>query len=305
MRIPKRTVEPLYHFGSSLRGPHDLGGSVILKETDHAAIRMAVDKWLGVGDMADESFKTYLSPHERRDFGAARLCLEQEFEAPDELGRAEAQSKEEIQRIVLTMRVAKSTRVKPGLYLGWENRKGGWELRTIEKTGFDIWIAPEEHLEDFAAVDLALLTEMTPRVRQAYTTHGNGDFNRIANALNFFETGYRTEWGEVRFVVFTTALESLFITSDDGIGRQFRERISRFLAADQAEQGALETMCRDIYDTRSTIIHGQAPPTSWAEINRLMLHVQDLGRRCLQKMLLDNGLFGAFCGSARDVDAVF
>lgn len=162
--------------------------------------------------------------------------------------------------------------------------------------GFDIYTAPEESLEAFSAADVASLTEMMPRVRQAYTAHGGGRFNRVANALNFFEMGYRSNWDAVRFVVFTTALESLFITSEQGVSRQFLERISRFLVQNPADRQQLEDTCRAIYRARSDIVHGQPIASGSAGIDRLMHDVQQIRRCCLQKILGDDALFANFCG---------
>jgi hypothetical protein len=295
--IPKRTIAPLFEFSSSIRGVHDLGGTITLRGTEHEAIRKAMDANLGRLRERPERFETYLSPQEREKFEAARCCLEHRFEAPDYVGESEQRSKEEIQAVVIAMRVVKPTRAKPGLYLGWENRNNGWELRGFEKVGFDAYTAPEEPLRPFSAADAGSLAELMPRVRQAYSAHGRGRFNRVANALNFFETGYRSNWDVVRFVVFTTALESLFITSDKMVSRQFRERIARFLAQNPANRRKLEDTCRAIYDARSAIVHGQ-PLAAQGGVDQLMLEVQQIGRRCLQRVLGDGVLFATFCGPA-------
>ena len=102
----------------------------------------------------------------------------------------------------------------------WENRGDGWELGGFEKVSYHIHLAPEEVPEPFDAQDVAQLAEILPRVRQAFYGHGRSSFNRVANGLNFFETGYRLDWGPVRFVMFTTALESLFITKDGSITKR-------------------------------------------------------------------------------------
>lgn len=295
--IPKRTIAPLFEFTSSIEGVHDLGGKIILRETDHAAMRDAMDAYLARFRQGGESFKTYLSPQEREEFEAARYCLEHRFEAPDYVGESEQRSKEEIQAVVIAMRVLKPTRAKMGLYLGWENREGDWDLRGFEKVGFDVYTAPEESLEAFTAADVASLAEIMPQVRQAYSAHGSGRFNRVANALNFFETGYRSNWDMVRFVVFTTALESLFITSDKGVSRQFRERISRFLAQSPANRQQLEDTCRAIYGARSAIVHGKPVPGGRG-IDHPMREVQEIGRRSLKNVLGDGARFATFCGPA-------
>lgn len=296
--IPKRTVAPLFEFGSSIQGAHDLGGDITLEETDHQAITRGMDANLAGLRGRGESFKTYLSPAEREEFAAARFCLVRQFQAPDYVGQDEQRSKEEIQSVVIAMRVVKSTLAKPGLYLGWEKRGTDWELRGFEKVGFDVYRAPEEDLEDFSAADVASLAEMMPRIRRAYAAHGGGHFNRVANALNFFETGYRSNWDVVRFVVFTTALESLFITSDERVSRQFRQRIPRFLAQGQPDRQHLESTCRAVYATRSAIVHGKPVKGGRKVIDRLMLDVQEIGRRCLRRVFGDDGLFATFCGEA-------
>lgn len=306
--IPKRTVALLFDFSSSIRGVHDLGEGITLKETVHVAIQQAMDAFLsGLRRKTGESFITYLSPHERDEFDAALFCLEHQFEAPDEVDEAEKRSKAEIVKVLIAMRAVKSTLAKPGLYLGWEKRGTEWELRGFEKVGFDVYHAPGELeepllLESFSATDVASVAEIMPRVRRAYVAHGRDRFNRVANALNFFETGYRSNFPPVRFVVFTTALESLFITSDESISRQFRERISRFLARDSAGCQQLEDTCREIYDARSAIIHGQPVPGGGARMNRLTLDVQGIGRHCLRRVLADDALFDRFCGPASDLE---
>ncbi len=300
--ISKRTIAPLFDFMASVQGTHDLGNDVILRETDHSAIRQGMDTSLSTlrGEIG-ESFTTYLSPHERDEFEAAVLCLEHRFDSPDYVGESEDLSWAQIVDVVTAMRIVKPTLVKPGLRLRWENRGGIWQLPGLLKAGFDVYHAEEEHLDDFSTEDVASLGEMMPRVRQAYTIHGQRDFNRVANSLNFFEAGYRSNWTPVRFVMFTTALESLFITSDDGVGRQFRERISRFLGQDLADRQQLEDNCRTIYAARSDIVHGQSIAGGITTIDRLMLDVQRIGRSCLQKVLKDDALFARFCGPRSDL----
>ncbi len=214
-------------------------------------------------------------------------------------GTAEEQSKAGIQTVVTAMRIVKPNLAKPGFYLRWEKHDIDWKLAGFGNVGFEIYHAPDEApLETFSDSDVAALVEIMPRVRHAYFAWRRDGFNRVANALNFFETGYRSNWAPVRFVLFTTALESLFITSDVGVSRQFRERISRFLALDAPDHQHLEDTCRKIYDTRSAIIHGQPYARYRAGIDFLMLKVQEIGRRCLQRVLRDEHLFGTFCGPA-------
>jgi hypothetical protein len=294
-------VAPLFDFTSSVQGVHALGEGVTLKATDHAVIRQAMDAFLStVRTETDESFVTYLSPHERGEFEAAHFCLEYEFDAPDSVVEADKRSRAEVDKVLIGMRVAKPTTVRPVLYLRWEYRGGTWEIGGVQK-GSEIYPGPSEPLESFNEADVALLARMMPRVRLAYSAHGWGHFNRVANGLNFFEMGYRSNWPPVRFVVFTTALESLFVTSDDSIGRQFRERVSRFLLNDSAAREHLEDTCKQIYDARSTIVHGQPLAGDVAVMNRLMLEVQEVGRRSLQKILVDDAVFGTFCRSAAEL----
>jgi len=304
--IPKCTLAPLFDFNSSFQGTYSLGANVVLRETDHLQIMEAMNGYLQtLRAGVRESFNTYLSPHERDEFGAARLCLDHQFEAPDYIGRDEQRSREEIQNVVMAMRVVKPTLVKPGLYLGWERRNQGWELRGFEKVGFDAYDAPEEPMEDFSGADLDRLAEILPRIRQAYATHGQGSFSRVANALNFFEMGYRSQMAEVRFVLFTTALESLFVTSDYRVGLQFRERISRFLVQDPIVRQHLLETCQSIYGTRSKIVHGQAVGGSTDTAGPLMLELQEIGRRCLQLILRSDTLFAHFCGTPSQLERYF
>lgn len=295
--IPKRTVAPLFDFRPSIQGVYDLGGDVILRQTDHAGIRRAMDAFFARPGKSGERFIIYPWSDEREEFEAADFCLEHTYKAPDYVGKSEEQSKAELQIILIAMRVVKLTLAKPGFYLRWEDRAGGWRLEGLEKLGFSVYRAPDEHLclQPFSAADVVSLAEMLPRIRQAYASHDGGCFHRVANALNFFEMGYRYGVAEVRFVLFVTVLESLFVTSDGGVSRQFRERISRFLAQAPADRQRLEDTCRAIYTARSDIVHGQ-PVVGGA--HRLLLEVQGIGRRCLKKVLGDDNLFASFSGPA-------
>ena len=293
--ISKLTIAPLFDFMASVQGTHNLGND---------AIRQAMDGYLSkfrIRTGEDESFITYLSPHERDEFKNALLCLEHHFEAPDHLGESEERSKGEIQKIMAAIRVVKPTLAKPGLILRWENRDGTWELAGFNKVGFDIYTAREEDLEPFDAADLAILLKMMPRVYDAYSTHGGERFNRVANALNFFEMGYRLFVVDVRFVIFTTSLESLFVTSDRRMGYQFRERISRFLTSEPLERQHLHDTCREIYKIRSAIVHGGAVPGGVEVLHESMLLLQDIGRRCLQRILQDDLTFSRFQTGAMEL----
>ncbi len=298
--ITKRTVAPLFDFRASPNRPYDLGVGVILRPTDHAAIQQDMDAYLGrFRVQPPEGFRTYLSPHERTEFAGASFCLEHQFEAPDYLGESEELSKSEIIKVVTGMRVLKPTLVRPGLFLGWEKREEGWMLRGFQKGGFDTYMAPGENPETFRPRDIAALAGILAQIRQAYTAHSAHSFNRVANALNFCETGYRANWWPVRFVVFTTALESLFVTSDRATGWQFRERIPRFLTTEASARTSLETMCRSIYSMRSDVVHGQPVPNGLTSVNTLLREVQEICRRTLSKILGDANLFTTFCGASQ------
>lgn len=301
-RIAKRTVAVLYELRADLRGVHDLGQNMILRETDHTGIREAMDEYLAGLREPGESFRTYLSPHERDEFYSAHLSLEHCFEAPDYVGEDEKRSEAEIQKVITALRVVGSTLANPGLYLGWERRGGSWELRRFCKSGFSVHLATEEEDEDVFGVDeIRTLTEMMPRVLRAYSGHGGGRFNRVANALNFFEMAYRSAVAEVRFVLLTTALESLFVTSDQSISAQFRERISRFMTPDAAIRQRVLQTCRQIYNTRSAIVHGGPVERRTSEVYRLMCEAQRIARTCLHAILSDDNLFARFCGAAGDL----
>lgn len=294
----KRTVAPLSDFRPSIQGVYDLGGNVTLGPTDHAGIRRAMNAYLTGSRQSGESSLIYPWPDGRQAFEAAEFCLEHTYEAPDYVAEVDAQSKAEIRSVLTAMRVVKSTLAKPGLYLRWENRVGNWQLMGLQTLCFNVYLVPDEHLylQPFSAADVTSLVEMLPRVRQVYASHGGGRFNRVANALNFFEMGYRYGAAEVRFVVLVTALESLFVTSDRGVSRQFRERISRFIAQDPEDRQQLEETCRAIYTARSDIVHGQSVVGGWSRL--LLPEVQAIGRRCLQKILGDDNLFAGFCSPA-------
>jgi len=302
-KVSRRTVAPLFLFESASLGVEKLDADILLRDTDHTNLKYAIDEYFAASGFPNENFMTYLSPHERGWFEAASFCVEHRFEVPYGVNATEyeEQSRKIVESVVIGMRVVKSTLVKPVLYLDWDD-SGIGKLVGFRKGGFDIYRAPDERFEDFEATDVASLATLMPRVRQAIMTHTWGPFNRVANALNFYETGYRMNSGEMRFILFATSLESLFVTSNRGVSRQFRERISRFLAQAPPEQQKLENICRAIYNLRSSIVHGQAfDGAGRPSFDRLMFEIQEIGRRSLRKVLWNDILFATFQGSAVDL----
>jgi len=296
--IRRRTTAPLCPFESDCHGVQKLDTDIYLRKIDHTIIRNAIDEYFAASGMPEEHFTTYFSPHERRWFQSASFLVEHRFKA---LGSAiptvqEEQSRKIVEGVTMGMRIVKPTIVKPVMYLDWAYSGRSSQLTGFRKGAFEVYIHREERfLEEFKANDITLLATMVPRIRRTFIGHQWGSFNRIGNALNYFETGYRMNSAEMRFSLFATSLETLFVTSERSVSRQFRNRISHFLAQDEPEQQKLESSCRAIYKLRSMIVHGEPFDTGGpAELDQLMFEVQEIGRHSLQKVLRDEVLFSTF-----------
>lgn len=96
--------------------------------------------------------------------------------------------------------------------------------------------------------------------------------------------------GEVdRIVDYLTALESALVPEKSFVGRRLRERASRLLSSDTSQQAVDMRIVRDLYDMRSSIVHGSllsGDQTSWLNKNRKAIEalVKRLMVKCAQNV---------------------
>jgi hypothetical protein len=120
---------------------------------------------------------------------------------------------------------------------------------------------------------ILLQTRLTPGVATAIRTHG-----LIELTLSNFQLSYDTPDDRTRFVTFTTALESLFNYDRKKITHTVSQQVARIVSKNQTEFNANYNRIRELYDSRSAIVHGSTPKGDFAE---QIIELEDFVRKAI------------------------
>lgn len=105
---------------------------------------------------------------------------------------------------------------------------------------------------------------------------------RIIRALRFFEIGCANYNGEVRHILFHSALECMVCTHRNYIGRQVRERVKAICPGVTAED------VKDIWDMRGGLVHsGSIVEGARGREEELIQKLERIVRACLYRVLGD------------------
>jgi hypothetical protein len=83
-------------------------------------------------------------------------------------------------------------------------------------------------------------------------------YNRLTNAHRFFDNAYGQSNADMAIVGFTTALEGLFLNSEQELSFRFCLRIAQFLGTTPEEMQKIFARAKELYTCRSKIVHGAA-----------------------------------------------
>jgi hypothetical protein len=180
--------------------------------------------------------------------------------------------------------------------------------RILRLHGGDRQIVPynQYHLNPYAfVVDPSaawLIPSDVPAIRALFAAYLRQDApNRIRAALWYFEVASRSYFLDVSWALLSTGLEALVRIRDErtvngakvGSTRAFVERLSQIGRLDSSLYVS-EADLRDIYELRSSIIHGFIPAVADPRSRSLFELKQSLLRGILRKALLDRSFAAIF-----------
>ncbi|MGB6483759.1 MAG: hypothetical protein WBE86_09770 [Candidatus Acidiferrales bacterium] len=171
------------------------------------------------------------------------------------------------------------------------NTYDGPEIETVipsppdlPRRGTILWGHFRSQLSD---ADIKAAEELMPRV-EAF--HGAEKFSCVGNALLFYRNGYNSDNPDLALVSFTTCLESLLSTSEQEISFKLSLRVATFLADENEKREELFQAAKEVYRTRSKIVHGakihrDQETAAIVLVESMLPQAERLARGCLAKVL--------------------
>lgn len=240
----------------------------------------------GIIEIVTNLFTDLYSKHDVRDLENCRFCAIYNFD-DDVVTRDEAQNK--VHRLIESVRVVRPTRAVCSTFLFSTDEAGNLSPVGASQKSSTISLVEGQPVgsQHFKTEDATEIQKYYSKTINLYQRH-SGSYNRVLNAFIFFQLGYLTNYAKLRILPFTTALESLFNTSEQEVGYSLRMRCSVFLGESRPEREALIKKLKDIYQFRSAVVHGSSLPKKVlrnpAQANEILRDSEDLCRKCLQKI---------------------
>ncbi len=288
--IMKQIIAPLHHFYSNHHDPFpnqiNLHERYFIKKFNYSEISSAL-----------EFFSDSFSKHDQDEL---RNCTYAIYFKYDETGDNAPKIESiisEINRITNTLRIVRPNRVIATIFhFALKNRKRIATQITL-KQNLKLTLPPYGPQEElFKRVDANKIRSYVKKVRSLYNSYG-GTYQKVLNAIIFFEIGHQNHLYKPRLVNFVTCLESLFNTNPQQIGYTLRIRCSYFLENNPSLRMSLAEDIKNIYNLRSTFVHGQSTQVrilnDVVEQNRLLILAEVITRRCIQK-IFDKNLISIF-----------
>lgn len=280
--MKKCVIAPIHYFYSDHRNPLpesiSLHGGYKIKKFD----RNLLDY---VFDFFGESF----SEHDRRDLRNCRYAIYYYYDTDQEGSDTAGEVINEINRIILTLRVVKRTRAIPTIFHFRVRGKSKDALQVIHKPLINITFPSDvtPGSQHFNKLDSYKIRRYYKFVYNLYSSFG-GTYHKVLNTLFFFELGHQNHLYKPRMVNFVTALESLFNMDKEQVGFKLQLRCSMFLEKNRRARGDLFDNLKKIYNLRSIFVHGQETPRGVLDDqdlqNRLLSDSEEIVRKCLQKI---------------------
>ena len=284
--MKKCVIAPIESFYSDYRNPLpesvSLSGGYKLKKFDTSVL-----------DYVFDFFGQSFSERDRGDLQNCRYAIYYYYDTDEEISNTPERIINEIGRILLTLRIVKRTRAIATIFHFKIRGKAKDALQVIHKPLINITFPTDvtPGSQHFNKADSFKIRKYYRFVNQLYSDFG-GTYHKVLNALFFFELAHQNHLYKPRMVNLVTGLESLFNTSKEQVGYTLKIRCSYFLEKDSDTRLELGEKIKEIYDLRSTFVHGQGASRRILESletqNNLLSGAEEITRRCLQKIFDDN-----------------
>ena len=224
--VKKNTIVPLYGFEGPFLQDVDLGDNCFISTMPEGLFK----NFLKYGEFFDQTGDTKsLDLHERQRF-TTTYCVKHIYEGPKSphVGDQEGESEDVVRKVVLAIQLLKFTMTAPEFIL--RTRGNDCEVVDAVKTHERSYIpkgVPLNFSLSFTTHDLEKVKILWPHIKRIYTIH-KSEFNRIANALEFFRVGLGFAAWQLRFVMFVVALESIYSTTNVEVAHSLSQRLAWF-----------------------------------------------------------------------------
>ncbi len=290
--VIKHTIVPLFGFEGPFFNDIDLGNNCFISKLPNGLL----ENCLQFGNMWDETGKTnWIDPGEKERF-LTNNCIDHRYEGPRSPRDLplEEESKTIVRRITQALQLIKFSMVSPEFIV--QTVGDNYEVIGILKTN-ELNHPPESNsvvLKPFTDNEIETIKIMWPEINDVYRRHEQ-EFNRIANAFEFFRVGLNATAWQLRFVFFVISLESIYSTSNVEIAYSLSQRLAWFLASDSKERIDYFKKAKKIYNIRSQIIHGSRVERGLRkEALELIVDLEEMARQTLRKILVEKKLIGIF-----------
>lgn len=126
------------------------------------------------------------------------------------------------------------------------------------------------------------------------------DATRFSRAMYFVEAARSSRDLFLKVANYCTALECLLAAETGELTHRLGERLARFIGVNVDERRSIYGTVKRAYEVRSRTVHGSRPGAEHGKVVLLAVEVDELLRRALKKVVLDEAFRPLFCGDTGD-----
>lgn len=214
--------------------------------------------------------REYLSKHDIEKIQGWKYALVHHYDEEEYLhSEAEWRSRELLYQVFIGLRIVRPSRI-PHQYLHARVQSNGdLDPSAFRRAEMPLTVSHCDAWTPIRRRDADLLKAIVPTLLQAYTT----DCRPVKRAMRILETGYVSQFTDVKQLMWVTGLESLFTSTKFSGASVAMHRIRQFLGSktqiyEQADfpftislpSLTLKNVLGDIYRVRNRLAHGEWVP---------------------------------------------
>ncbi len=236
--------------------------------------------------------------NERLRHRSCKYCVVQKLNSQDETDVPLAyRAFRNFGRFLCSMRVVEPTAVsRQVMIVGHSEGDDMLEVDTVFNYGEEVIFRGRDPSDAtyWGAESVEELKMVWSRTREAFCRY-DMSFDRLANAMNFYDIAFRTLDPWVATMNFTIALECIYARSETvELSHSVSERAAWFLGQTPGERGLLYEEFKKVYGIRSKIAHGGKLDKDIQSAARWAMKAEDLSHRTLRAILVSPEYSGMF-----------
>lgn len=161
-------------------------------------------------------------------------------------------AEQKLLRLINSMRILKYTHGN----INYKFELEGAQNNLKSFSHYELDMGGEDYFYRFEKRDVEYIKRIYESISKLFGKSKN--FKRIINAIKFFHSAFmiNTNFPEIRFIQFVTALECLFIIGNDNISDRLSKRLSLFEKAANFATPKEPQFIKEVYQMRCDIVHG-------------------------------------------------